>query len=74
MRDEDHDDLMYTFQQACQPIESWKAHQVRSIQRDKARASLLENLDTSSVLITQEGAMKFLPQRYRETKGHRLKI
>ncbi|KAK2549365.1 hypothetical protein P5673_030190 [Acropora cervicornis] len=59
MTDEDHDDLMYTFQQACQAIESWKAHQVRSIQQDKARTSLLENLETSSVLITQDWAMKF---------------
>ena len=69
MRDEDRDDLMYTFQQACQAIESWKAHQVRSIQQDKARTSLLENLETSSVLITQDWAMKFLPQRYRETQA-----
>ena len=69
MRDEDRDDLMYTFQQACQAIESWKAHQVRSTQQDKARTSLLENLETSSVHITQDWAMKFLPQRYRETQA-----
>ena len=70
LRDEDHDDLMYTLQQAYQAVESWKAHQLRSIQQDKARMSLLENLQTSSVLITQDWAMKFLPQKYRETKAN----
>ena len=71
LRDEDRDDLMYTLQQAYQAIESWKAHhdQLRSIQQDKARTSLLENLQTSSVLITQDWAMKFLPQKYRETQA-----
>jgi len=69
LRDEDRDDLMYTLQQAYQAIESWKAHQLRSIQQDKARTSLLENLETSSVLITQDWAMKFLPQKYRETQA-----
>lgn len=43
----------------------WKAHQLRSIQQDKARTSLLENLQTSSVVVTQDWAMKFLPQRNR---------
>lgn len=43
----------------------WKAHQLRSIQQDEARTSLLENLQTSSVVITQDWAMKFLPQRNR---------
>lgn len=69
LRDEYLDDLMYTLQQAYQAIESWKAHQLRSIQQDKARTSLLENLATSSVLITQDWAMKFLPQKYRETQA-----
>lgn len=69
LRDEDRDDLIYTLQQASQAIESWKAHQLRSIQQDKARTSLLENLETSSVLITQDWAMKFLPQKYRETQA-----
>ena len=69
LRDEDRDDLMYTLQQAYQAIESWKAHQLRSIQQDKARTSLLENLQTSSVLITQDWAMKFPPQKYRETQA-----
>jgi len=70
LRDEHRDDLMYTLQQAYQAIESWKAHQLRSIQQDKVRTSVLENLETSSILITQDWAMKFLPQKYRETQAY----
>ena len=43
LRDEDRDELMYTFQHAYQAIESWKAHQLRLIQQDKARTIVLEN-------------------------------
>ena len=50
----------------CSAIESWKAHRLRSLQQDKARSTPLESLDESSVLITQDWAMKWSPQRYRE--------
>ena len=43
---------------------SWKAHQLRSIQQDNYRSELLENLDESSALVTEDLAMKFLPRRY----------
>ena len=52
-----------------QAIESWKAHQIRSLQQDKARITVLERLDETSVLITQDWAMKWLPQKYRETQA-----
>jgi len=42
---------------------------LRSIQQDKARTSLLENLQPSSVLITQDWATKFLPQKYKEMQA-----
>lgn len=67
--EDSRDDLVYTFREARQAIDSWKAHQLRSIQQDKARTSLLESLDSVSVLITQDWAMKFLPQKYRETQA-----
>ena len=40
-----------------------------SVEINSAGTSLLENLQTSSVLITQDWAMKFLPQKYRETQA-----
>ena len=63
------DDLLYCYQQAAQAIESWKSHLLRSVQQDKACTDILELLDESSVLITQDWAMKFLPQKFRETQA-----
>ena len=68
MADKD-DDLLYCYQQAVLAIESWKSHLLRSVQQDKARTDILESLDESSVLITQDWAMKFLPQKFRETQA-----
>ncbi|CAB3995040.1 Hypothetical predicted protein [Paramuricea clavata] len=53
---------------AAQAIESWKSHLLRSVQQDKARTDILELLDVIFVLITQDWAMKFLPQKLRETQ------
>lgn len=63
------DDLSYTYHLAVQEIQAWKSHQLRSVRQDAARTSVLEDLDDSSVHITQDWAMKFLPQKYRETQS-----
>ena len=63
------DDLLYCSQQAVLTIESWKSYLLRSVQQHKARSDILESLDESSVLITQDWAMKFLPQKCRETQA-----
>lgn len=63
------DDLLYRYQQANQAVESWRSHLLRSVQQDKARTDVLELLDEKSVLITQDWAMKFLPQKFRETQA-----
>ena len=68
LTEDEWDDIQCSFRLAVQAIESWKAHQLRSLQQDKARATALESLDESAVLITQDWAMKWLPQRYRETQ------
>ena len=69
LMEDEQDDMQYAFRLAVQAIESWKAHQLRSLQQDKARSTVLESLDESSVLITQDWAIKWLPQRYRETQA-----
>ena len=66
---EKDDDLLYSDSQAVQAINSWKAHLLRSVQQDKARTDVFNTLDEKSVLITQDWAMKFLPQKYRETQA-----
>ncbi|XP_068721563.1 uncharacterized protein [Montipora capricornis] len=67
---EKDDDLLYSYSQAVQAINSWKAHLLRSVQQDKARTDVFNTLDEKSVLITQDWAMKFLPQKYRETQAY----
>lgn len=62
------EDLLYTHNQAVQAIHSWKAHQLRSVRQDTARTVCLSALDETTVLITQDWAMKFLPLKYRETQ------
>ena len=69
LNEEDRDDVMYSFQRAYTAIEAWKAHQLRSVQRNKARPNIIGTLAKSSVLITQDWAMKFLPRKYRETQA-----
>ena len=63
------DSLQFTCSHAVQDIISWKAHQLRSVRQDKARTDILLDLDETSVLITQDWAMKFLPQKYRESQS-----
>lgn len=65
---DDRDDLTYLYKEGVKAINAWKAHQLRSLQQDKARRDILEKLDSTSVLLTEDWAMKFLPQRYRETQ------
>ena len=63
------DDLQYRYQQAAQAIDSWKSHLLRSVQQDKARTDVLDILDENTILITQDWAMKFLPEKFRETQA-----
>ena len=61
--------LCTRFQQAYTVIEAFKAHQLRSIQQDKARSNIIDTLAESSALITQDWAIKFEPRKYRETQA-----
>ena len=69
LSEDERDDILYTVHQAMRAIVSWKAHQLRSLQQDKARTMFLDRVDETTVLITQDWAMKWLPQRYRETQA-----
>ena len=61
-------DLQYNAKQAAQDILAWKAHQLRSTRQDTAWVDSTNHLDSSSILITNDWAMKFLPQKYRESQ------
>ena len=66
---EERDDLTYSYRQAVESIKAWKLHQLRCSRQDEARTNVLDNLDQNSVHITQDWAMKFLPQKYRESQS-----
>ena len=67
--EDDLEDFLYTFRQSEEAITWWKAHQLRSVRQDRARTECLNLLDETSVLITQDWAMKFLPTKYRESQS-----
>lgn len=66
---DEQDDMMFTLQQSIKAINAWKAHQLRSVKQDKARTDIVDQLDEEEVLITQDWAMKFIPQKYREAQS-----
>ena len=66
--DEESEGLRHMTDQAVQNVLSWKANQLRNKRQDMDRIAVIYHLDTSSVMITQDWAMKFLPQKYRESQ------
>lgn len=62
------DEALFLFQTAQLAIMSWKCHILRSANQDQARIDALEKLDDNTVLIINDWAMKFLPQKYRESQ------
>lgn len=68
--EDDKDEAVFLVQKASEAIAAWKAHQLRSINQDRARLEVLEFLDPSCVLIVQDFAMKFIPVHYREAQSH----
>ena len=65
----DGDNLMFSCNQAVQAIENWKAHQLRCHRQNKARLDIIDLLKEDTIFVTQDWAMKFLPQKYRETEA-----
>ena len=68
--EDDKDEAVFLVQKASEAIAAWKAHQLRSINQDRARLEVLEFLDPSCVLIVQDFAMKFIPVQYREAQSN----
>ena len=66
---EERDEMEYEISQSIQSIQAWKAHLLRAINQDAARHEILENLDTQSVFIVMDWAMKFLPRKFRKSQG-----
>lgn len=67
--DDEKDEAVFLFQTAKRAIPSWKCHILRSTNQDQARLDVLEQLDEENILIVNDWAIKFLPQRYRESQA-----
>lgn len=65
---DERDEVLYTVRSALLAIRSWKCHIIRSSRQDQARLDILELLDEKTLFIISDWAMKFLPQRYRESQ------
>ena len=68
--EDDKDETVFLVQKASEAIAAWKAHQLRSINQDRAWLEVLKFLDPSCVLIVLDFAMKFIPAQYREAQSH----
>lgn len=66
--EDDRDEAVYIANSAKLAIESWNHHLLRSTHQDQARLDIIDALDPEAVFIVNDWAMKFLPQRYRESQ------
>ncbi|KAK3746674.1 hypothetical protein QZH41_020586, partial [Actinostola sp. cb2023] len=66
---DDKDEAIYRANSANLAIQSWKCHILRSTHQDQARLDIIDALDSESVFIVNDWAMKFLPQKYRESQA-----
>lgn len=67
---QDHrEDLLYDFRASQALIFKWKAHILRSVNQERAKQKVIDNLDDSSVLVVMDWAMKFIQTRFREKQS-----
>lgn len=59
---------MYDAEKAKERIMEWKSHIVRTINQEKSKVNVLDNLDKQQALIIMDWAMKWLPKKYREAQ------
>ncbi|CAF4490382.1 unnamed protein product, partial [Rotaria sp. Silwood2] len=60
--------LLHRIAHNIELIHDWKSHQLRTVNQEKARSEILENLDSKSVFIQIDWSMKFLAKEYRESQ------
>lgn len=67
---EDRDETIFLLNSSIQAIKSWKQHLLRAARQDQARLDILDSLDDKSILLVNDWAMKFLPEKYRESQSN----
>lgn len=46
-------------------IKEWEMHIIRTVNQDRARTNILENMKSDEALLERDWGMKFLPLQYR---------
>lgn len=67
--EDDRDEALYLYRNAALAIHAWKRHLLRTVRQDQARFDALDLLDEQTVLLVNDWAMKFIPQKYRESQA-----
>ena len=62
------EELSFVADQAISNIQAWKAHLLRSLNQDQAWLDVIDELYESSVLLIEDWAMKFLPNKHYENQ------
>ncbi|KAK3715349.1 hypothetical protein QZH41_010171, partial [Actinostola sp. cb2023] len=63
---EQQQDLLHDAGQARDMVFQWKAHLIRAENQDQAKRNLLKSLQSDTILVVLDWAMKFTQMKYRE--------
>ncbi|CAB3977712.1 Retrovirus-related Pol poly [Paramuricea clavata] len=63
------EDLLYDINNSKTSIENWKAHILRSENQDRAKQDVLKSVNSNTILILLDWAMKFTQLKYREKQS-----
>jgi hypothetical protein len=66
---EQKEDLLYDAKLAKDMVLEWKAHILRAQNQDQAKQDALRSLDSNTVLVIMDWAMKFTQMKYREKQS-----
>lgn len=66
---EQKEDLKYDLNQAEEMIYQWKSHIMRAENQDRSKQNVLNNLQSNSLFIIMDWAMKFTQLKYREKQS-----
>ena len=66
LTEEQRSRLQYEQKQATEDILAWKRHLLRTVHQEAAKQSALKALDSQTVFIVMDWAMKYMPRKFRE--------
>lgn len=66
---DDRDEALYLAQHSKDMIQAWRAHQLGTVKQDQSRLEILQKLNTESVFIAQDWAVKLLPWKHGESQS-----